>query len=81
VINLQVPRDELLRRLLERAAEEGRGDDRSAVIRHRLDVYDKDTEPLIEYYRQRDILIPVNGDQPVEKVTEEILSKLKELNK
>jgi adenylate kinase len=81
VINLQVPRDELLRRLLERAAEEGRGDDRSAVIRHRLDVYDKDTEPLIEYYRQRGVLIPVNGDQPVEKVTEEILSKLKELNK
>jgi adenylate kinase len=80
VINLQVPRDELLRRLLERAGEEGRDDDRVAVIRHRLNVYDSITEPLIDYYRQRGILIPVNGDQPVEKVTEEIVDKLKELN-
>jgi adenylate kinase len=76
VINLQVPREELLRRLLERAGEEGRRDDREAVIRHRLDVYDRVTEPLIEYYKQRGILIPVDGNQPVEKVTEEILEKL-----
>jgi adenylate kinase len=76
VINLQVPREELLRRLLERAGEEGRRDDREAVIRHRLDVYDRATEPLIDYYRQRGILIPVNGNQPVEQVTDEILARL-----
>jgi adenylate kinase len=77
VIHLEVPREELLRRLLERAGEEGRDDDRAVVIRHRLDVYDQITQPLIDYYSQRGILVPINGNQPVEKVTEEILEKLR----
>jgi adenylate kinase len=75
-ISLEVRRDELIRRLLGRAASEGRADDREPVIRHRLDVFDGATSPLIDYYRQRGILITVDGEQPVEDVTRSILDKL-----
>ena len=64
------------RRLLDRAAQEGRGDDTAAVIRHRLDVFTRATSPLIAYYRDRGILLEVDADQPPEAVTSDILTRL-----
>jgi hypothetical protein len=54
----------------------GRSDDTSAVIRHRLEVFTSTTSPLIDYYRDRGILLAVDADRPPEAVTAEILARL-----
>jgi adenylate kinase len=76
VVYLDVGRDELRRRMLARAGEGSRTDDRASVIDHRLDVYDKQTEPLLDYYRDRGILVSVDGSRPVEEVGEQLLAAL-----
>ncbi len=53
-----------------------RDDDKPETVRRRLKVYEEQTEPLIEYYRERSLLIEINGDQPIDNVTEDILSSL-----
>lgn len=53
-----------------------RPDDSEMVVRHRLNVYFQQTKPLEEYYRERDLMICVQGDNPVEAVTAEVISKL-----
>ncbi|MBO3460557.1 adenylate kinase [Aetokthonos hydrillicola Thurmond2011] len=68
VINLEVPDDVVVERLLER----GRKDDTEEVIRRRLEVYRNETAPLINYYSDRLILLKVNGNQSQEEVTDEI---------
>ncbi|HEY9736348.1 MAG TPA: adenylate kinase [Trichocoleus sp.] len=65
VVNLDVPDEVILSRLQKR----GRQDDNEAVIRHRLDVYRSQTAPLIDFYRGRQKLISINGNQPMETVT------------
>lgn len=50
VLLLEAPEDELVGRLLKRAAEEGRADDNEETIRRRLEVYRAETEPLVAYY-------------------------------
>ena len=72
-IYLNVPDAVLLQRLLARA----RPDDSAEVIKHRLEVFAETTGPLIAYYRQqRGILVEVDGDQPPEAITAEILAHL-----
>ncbi len=63
---LDVDTDELVERLLKRAAEQGRADDSEEVIRHRLNVYTSETEPLIEHYG--DGVIPVTGAGSIDDV-------------
>jgi len=53
-----------------------RDDDKPETVRRRLKVYEEQTEPLIEYYRERSLLIEINGDQSIDNVTEDILSSL-----
>lgn len=67
---------ELIRRLLQRSEEEGRKDDTEDVIRQRLATYLNETAPVIDHYRDRKMLIEVDGDQPVDKVTADIVKKL-----
>ncbi len=50
-----------------------RDDDREPVVRERLRVYSAKTQPLIELYRSRGLLVEVDGDQPVERVTEALM--------
>ncbi len=65
-VHLDVPREELVRRLLAR----GRGaDDTEDVIRHRLEVYEERTLPMLGYYAEREKLVIVNGARPVNEVT------------
>ncbi len=54
-----------------------RGDDRPEVVKKRLEVYREKTEPLIGYYEKQHKLLKVNGEQPIPKILEEIISKLK----
>jgi adenylate kinase len=56
--------------------DEQRSDDNEATIRHRLEVFDLQTRPLVDYFRERGLLISVNGEQPVEQVTQAIIDQL-----
>lgn len=53
-----------------------RSDDSEATARNRLDVYNKQTEPLISYYKAIGLLLDINGDQPIDQVLTDILSSL-----
>ena len=77
VLLLVADNDELVERLLNRAAEQGRTDDNEEVIRHRLKVYEEETAPLIAIYRERGIVKEVNGLGEIAGVTERILDALK----
>jgi adenylate kinase len=66
----------LTRRLLDRASQDGRSDDKADVIRHRLRVFAETTGPLIPYYTERGILVSVDADQPPDSVTADIQAQL-----
>jgi adenylate kinase len=68
-ILLDVKRDELIQRLLARGETSGRSDDNAETIERRQQVYEEQTEPLLDYYRKRERLLVVNGDRPVDEVT------------
>ena len=72
VIMLEVPEDELVRRLVERGRQSGRSDDTEDVIRNRLRVYDENTAPLVDFYEERGILLRIDGLGTVEEVTDRI---------
>jgi adenylate kinase len=77
-VYLDVSQEELLRRLLARAGTESRSDDNADTIRRRLEVFHSQTRPLADYFRERKLLISVDGEQPVEKVTSDIIGQLAE---
>lgn len=68
VVNLDVPDEVVIERLLQR----GRTDDTEDVIRRRLQIYRSQTSPLIDYYSNRQQLLMVNGNQSLEDVTAEL---------
>jgi adenylate kinase len=77
-VHLEVPREILVQRLLAR----GRGnEDSREVIEHRLDVYEKYTTPLLEYYAQRERLVQVNGSRPVHEVTWSVFVQLERVQR
>jgi adenylate kinase len=76
VVVLTVDNEELVQRLLQRAATEGRSDDTEDVIRRRQEVYAEQTEPLIDVYRDRNLLIEVDGMGEVDEVTKRIFTAL-----
>jgi len=80
VVFLSVRTEELVRRLLHRARQQGRSDDNEQVIRRRLDLYTSKTAPLVDYYRKQDLLVEVDGEQPMDKVTDQIVAALAELS-
>ena len=78
-VYLQAPESVLIERLLNRASQDGRSDDKADVIRHRLQVYAETTGALVPYYEQRGILVSVNADQPPDAVTADIQARLAQL--
>lgn len=72
VLLLDVPEEELVRRLHTRAMQEGRIDDSPEAIRTRLVVYQKDTAPLIAYYGQRGNVHRVPGVGSIEEIAQQI---------
>lgn len=72
VVELTVDIDEVVGRLVRRAADQGRSDDTEEVIRRRLEVYGLQTAPLIELYQGRGILQQVDGMGPVNEVTDRL---------
>ena len=76
VVQITADTDEGVRRLLNRAIEQGRTDDTEDVIRHRLDVYADQTAPLIEVFTNRQLVVEVDGLGAVQEVTARILEAL-----
>jgi adenylate kinase len=76
VISIEVPEQELLQRLSGRRHTEGRQDDTDEAVRHRLEVYRRETAPLIDYYRQRGLLRSIPGVGMVDEIFQRITAVL-----
>ena len=72
VLALDVPDDELVRRMVGRAQEEGRSDDTTDAIRKRLQVYRQETAPLLQYYEERGIVANISATGTVDEVAERL---------
>jgi len=69
---ISLPREESMKRLLLRAQKEGRVDDTPEKIEFRLQQYEKDTIPVLEYFRKETNFIEINGQPPIEEVAKSI---------
>jgi len=78
-ISLEVPREELIARMERRGHQEGRTDDRQDVMRHRIDMFDEQTPPMLAYYAARETLLRVDGNRPVAEVTETLITELERI--
>ena len=76
VLELTVDLDEVVARLVKRAAEQGRSDDTEAVIRRRLEVYFEQTAPLTAMYDAQGLLVRVDGLGEIDEVTARIVAVL-----
>lgn len=76
VVRLTADEDELVRRLTHRAHEQGRADDTEEAIRHRQNVYNEQTAPIIDIYRGRGLLVEVDGIGGVDEVAARIREAL-----
>lgn len=76
VIELDVPREESIARLTKRAEEQGRTDDTADVIAHRLSIYENETAPILDGYRERGLVVAIDGIGSLDVITERILTAL-----
>jgi adenylate kinase len=77
VVSLQVGEDELRERLAARAEEQDRAeDDDEDAIRRRLELFDRETEPLLDFYDGKGLLVSVDADGDVDEVTGRIAAAL-----
>ncbi|TJY71535.1 adenylate kinase [Arthrobacter sp. CAU 1506] len=77
VLQLTADDEELVKRLLGRAAQEGRSDDNETVIRRRLALYHEETAVVVNRYAERGIVATVDGIGDIDDVTERIMTALK----
>jgi adenylate kinase len=76
VLVLTVDQEAVVERLLKRAQIDGRADDTEDVIRRRLEVYAEETEPLIEVYAARNLVVEVDGMGEIADVQQRIFEAL-----
>ncbi|GIM97359.1 adenylate kinase [Paractinoplanes toevensis] len=79
-LHLKADDEELTRRLLARAALEGRSDDTEEVIRRRLALYHEVTHPIVGWYASRGILVTVDAMPPMERVARQVLTALEAMS-
>jgi adenylate kinase len=79
-LHLKADDDELIRRLLARAALEHRSDDTEEIIRRRLALYHEVTYPIVEWYSSRGILVSVDAMRPVAQVAHQVLTALESMS-
>jgi adenylate kinase len=75
-LEFRVPEEVAVERLVGRARKEGRTDDAPEVIRHRLEVFRRQTEPVLEHYRAQGILVAVHAERSVDQVQAEVQEAL-----
>ena len=76
VILLDVPREESLTRLTLRATEQGRSDDTPEAIGHRLDIYERETAPILEAYGAKGIVDRIDGVGTLDEITSRVFAAL-----
>ncbi len=79
MIELDVPEEELMKRLIKRGEESGRSDDNAETIKKRLDVYHSQTSPLIEWYENDGIRHQINGLGELDRIFDDICQVVDEL--
>ncbi len=76
VVRLVADQDDIVRRLRQRAVEQGRVDDSEEAIRHRQEVYQRETAPVLAKFGERGLLIEVDGLGTVEEVSSRVFAAL-----
>ncbi|WP_402844848.1 adenylate kinase [Microbacterium sp. GXS0129] len=76
VIALDVPREESISRIALRAQEQGREDDTPEAIAHRLDIYERETAPILAVYEERGVVDTIDGVGTLDEITERIFAAL-----
>jgi adenylate kinase len=79
-VHLDVPSAILTSRISKRSAEEGRSDDTPEKLKVRLEIYDKETFPILKYYKDKSLYVRIDADASMETVygrIQEVLSKAK----
>lgn len=79
LVSLDVPREELIRRMLERAKTSGRSDDNETTIKNRLVEYENKTLPVANYYEQQGKHIKINGFGKIEEISANIIDAIDKL--
>lgn len=72
VLQLVADEDEIVERLRKRAVEQGRADDTEEAIRHRQEVYKRETAPVLDLFREQGLLVEVDGLGTVDEVSDRI---------
>ena len=72
MIELDVPEDELMDRLIKRGKDSGRADDNEETIKKRLVVYHSQTQPLVEWYKKEGLHHHINGSGTLERIFADI---------
>ena len=72
MIELDVPEEELMKRLIQRGKDSGRADDNEETIKKRLVVYHSQTQPLIEWYNNEGIHYHINGFGDLDRIFADI---------
>jgi adenylate kinase len=80
-VHLEVDPPSLIERLVARGRDSGRTDDTREVIEHRIGVYVQRTRPLLDYYRERERLVTVNGDRPIDEVSWSVVVQLQRVKR
>lgn len=78
MLSLEVPRDVLIERMLERSKKEGRSDDTLEVIEYRLLEYETKTTPVIDFYRDKKIFYPINGVGTVDEIFDRLCAAIED---
>ncbi|MEK7063909.1 MAG: adenylate kinase [Patescibacteria group bacterium] len=76
VIYLSLPPEDSLTRLLKRAQIEHRSDDTPETIKHRLEIYEQETTPVLDYYRAKDLVIEIDGRPDIQTIFKDIIAHL-----
>lgn len=76
MVRLDVPREELIRRMLERAKVSGRSDDNEETIKNRLVEYENKTLPVADYYAKQGKEVKINGLGDIKRISEDIASAI-----
>lgn len=80
-LNLEVPNDELMTRLIERGKTSGRSDDNEETIKARLDVYDKQTKPVLDFYKKEGVNVNIKGVGAIDAIFADITAAVDSKNK
>ena len=76
VIHISIDREEVIKRIEKRQSEENREDDSIDVLKSRIDVYLKETTPLIDLYKKQNLLKTLNGMQSIENVSNDMCESI-----